>query len=244
MGFYDVVCGLSGVSLLSQDAELVLLRKTKKGYALVGLPVKGSYNRLGSIDVDETPWTDAMWAAVQKLLTAKTIEIDEDPENLEEFFGRVERTAIGEGCVFIGGDSLGFMLIQSDVCDAAIETAEKDGSRAADLKKLSVPELVERAFGGLEPGPALVASMLAKKKLENDVRKQLVRVLQVQAWMAKHGARWDVSDEAGQHGGEEIEETLDEAAKQFAKSPLLLAALEKCRENAADLLDDDEDADD
>jgi hypothetical protein len=240
MGFYDVVCGISEVSLLGQEADLILVRETKKGWRPVGLAVRGTYNRLGSIDVSDSSWTKTYWSGVQKLLASKKLELDEEAEDLEEFFACVERTAIGENCVRFEGEALGFMLIQADVCDALIETAEEEGTQASDLEDLPVEDLVARAFQGVEPGPSLVKVLTANRNVAGKAKDELVRLLQIQAWMAKHKATWGVSDEAGQHGGEEIEESLAKAKKHFAKAPLLLAAVERCRENVADLIEDEE----
>jgi hypothetical protein len=54
MGFYDCRCMITRISLRGARAVLVpiiLLSQSENRYAPFGLGIKGTYNRLGSIDM-------------------------------------------------------------------------------------------------------------------------------------------------------------------------------------------------
>ena len=63
MGLYDCRCMISGVSLKNASAMLVLLQESRGALMPIALGIKGSYNRMGTIDGIEQ---DANTAAILK----------------------------------------------------------------------------------------------------------------------------------------------------------------------------------
>lgn len=62
MGFYDVSCALSGLSLLGLPRSVVLiLVEDGDHWAAASPPIRGIYNRLGTLDIEHAD--DTAWAA-------------------------------------------------------------------------------------------------------------------------------------------------------------------------------------
>jgi predicted DNA-binding WGR domain protein len=243
MGFFDHNCALTGVSLKGEDAELFLIREGKEGYAPAGLPIKGTYDRLGSIDgIDETPLVDEQWKAIKKLVKSGLVTVKQ-ADDLEAFLRACGKW---EGRVKVGGSPLHFMLVSATMGEAAVEAVESGkkafpGLSRVALKKLGTPALVERAFAGTEPGPSIVAAILEDgESVEDDLQDALVRIIQLGAWLAAHDKKWDQTPGGDQHYEEEMRAALDEARRAFAGDKKMLAAIENYAGGVSDLLGDDE----
>lgn len=222
MGFYDHYCGASGLSLLGQDCDLFLLRETSTGFAPVCPPVRGNYNRFGSIDgFEEKGAYAAIGAGLRRLVGAGRVAVDwqnfdhvpRGAFTLEQFFEMAEKHWEFKDSVTFDGSPIAFMLIQADVSDAIAQSAPAVQARG-------IPDLVHRAFAGVEPGPSLVASLSP-----SDAEPLLLRTVQLRSWVDAHDG-WHPHDEAGQHGDEEILASVADARKRFAGSPRLLAVVD------------------
>lgn len=244
MGFYDVSCGLSGLSLLGQDCDAFLLRNTRRGWSPICFGVRGNYNRYGSID----SFRDAgIVKAISLALKSLSLTVDwsyrgnpadrrkgERSCDLEQFLMVAERTHGNDpDAVTFEGDSLGFMLVQANVADAVVETVETSSDRAfaklkrAALTKLDLPALAVAAFGNTEPGPTLVAALTPA----SSVRAQLVRTIQLRGWVDTHG-KWTPDFDCGsQHDEARVAKAIARAHKRFQKWPLLVAAVDAARRN-------------
>jgi len=72
MGFYDVTCALSGVMLMGLPRSVVLVvGESDTGWGAVSPPIRGIYNRLGTLDFKERPDPEVeRWA--REMLDART----------------------------------------------------------------------------------------------------------------------------------------------------------------------------
>lgn len=240
MGFYDVYCGASGLSLLGQDADLILLRRQGGPYVPVCFPVRGNYDRYGRIDgIRENGATRAVLLGLRTLVATGRLKadwdyfrgLDRERFSLENFFQMAEKHWEFEECLTFDGDPLTFTLIQADVSDAVAETVATSRDPAfakasgAALSKLDIDALVAECFRGVEPGPTLMAPLAADPAAERDARKALVRTAQIRAWVDLHGAWKPPPADAFQHGEDDVRASVDEARAALARWPLLLGAV-------------------
>ncbi len=229
MGF-DVKCGLSGVSLMAQEVQLILLRKSGETFVPVAPPVSGFYDRVGGAGAPEGPFEEALEAALAEEVRSQRIAAKPD----EEIFSQVAL-----GGVTFEGDPLATALIQTDVVRGLVETvtSENPAASAAALAAKTTAELVQSAFSGMEPGPALAFALLSRGELEDELRDRLIRLIQMQTWMEAQGVRWEPSVNSGRHTAVDIAESFAAAEMRFAGSPSILRALARGRSRVGHLLD-------
>lgn len=142
MGFYDVNCAITSICLGPGEAVLVPLRRLgPERHRAIGLPLKGQYNRLGAIDLDEL--TPAMELLVEFFtgLDDHRLELrDDDAAPLSSDVGSVvgwleRNTTVWSGylmeeggppMVSLDGDPLVFALVSTDVWDAIVAAGPPD----------------------------------------------------------------------------------------------------------------------
>lgn len=241
MGFYDVRCGVSGLSTRCAKVRLILLRQDPAGLVPIALPITGTYDRLGSIDNIRPSWnSDMLQLSLPSLIDEGVITVhweafaygSQPLDTLEQILSPFER-----GCtmdlktVTCEDQPLRFMLVIDRVYDAVV--ASVAGNRTprwaavqeAALMRLQAPALLEQAFRGVAPAPALYELLAAASDAEDRLaRADLLRFVQFRAWMDdRHG--WSYGKHPGQHYATEERAFLAEALERFEQQPHLLAAV-------------------
>ena len=173
MGLFDVPCALTGM-MLSEEARCFWLAKNDKGWSVIALPLRGSYNRLGAIDdIGEGPNHDALLACAKRLTLPSAAE---DGEDLESYLNEMNKGVSEKAWATLGKVPVSFMLVDDRAYRAAIETLQGGGKKgvAVDRKALvakSFDELAEIVF----PGSAITTEIYgslpapAKKKLFDEL---------------------------------------------------------------------------
>ena len=141
MGFYDYGCALTGLSLLGQRCDLLLVRTNgSRREPLWGL-VTGTYNRLGTIDdpeggADEIAYLAAAWSTLVEAgrLTHEGDALAEDGPFFERFEPARHRVALD-------GDRIEVTLFHHRVI-ALLQDK---------LPDLSMDSLLTMAFAGAQP---------------------------------------------------------------------------------------------
>lgn len=244
MGFYDMRCGVSGLSTRAAKVRLILLREEPAGLVPVALPVTGTYDRLGSIDNIQPTWnTDLLLFGLQALIRDGKITIHWDAFSkrtaplgtLEQVLSPIER-----GCtmdittVTCEGRPLRFTLVIDRIYDAVVDTVASNRTarwaevQDAALATLPLRDLLERAFHGVAPAPALYELLgAATEEEEARARADLVRFIQFRAFIdQRHRFTYDA--EARQHFDDDERAFVAEANERFALQPHILTAIKAC----------------
>lgn len=239
MGFYDVRCGASGLSLKGAGAGLFLLRQHNRGFAPVALPVFGQYNRLGAIDMIREDYNTALlYRKLERLIDEEELVLSGDaldqyerdpPSNIERVLQAIERACtIKKEFVTYHGKPLVFMLVSDLIYQAVTEKAAQDLKQpewGAALEALPLPELVERAFGGVEPASTFYGDLIgAPQETQEQARRDLAAFIRFRAWFASWG-KWKHDSSPSQHYDEHLRRYLRAAWKRFKEEPALLRAL-------------------
>jgi hypothetical protein len=241
MGFYDVRCGVSGLSTRAARVRLILLRQEPAGLVPVALPVTGTYDRLGCIDNIQPSWNaDLLLLGLQSLIHDGAITIHWETfsyrpqplKTLEQVLSPIER-----GCtmdmttVTCEGRPLRFMLVIERVYDAVVatvtgnRTARWAGVQDAALRTLPLGDLLERAFQGVAPAPALYELLGAATAAEETrARADLMRFIQFRTFLDQRH-RWSYGANPGQHYDDDERAFVAEAKERFSLQPHLLAAV-------------------
>jgi hypothetical protein len=236
MGFYDCRCMATGVSLKGADAALVLLQPSAAGYDPIALAIKGSYDRLGSIDgVDEDANTrlvlryfldglrsgsftvDEEYLAVSKRFPIRTIE--------DLLFGFERNMNDGSGHAVLHGQPVVFALIALAVWDTIAQSVNPSGEPLLPV--------FHRLFGASTVGTAIYAGSL------DEVSSHVVEFASVDAFLKSRGLPWLPSEGGGQHYAEEMREYLVQARRDFANSATVIAALNRYEEEVGELLENE-----
>lgn len=164
MGFYDVNCAITSICLGPGAAVLVPLRKLgPEQYRPIGLPMKGEYDRLGAIDLDEPPTLNmALFAEYFSGLDEQRLQLRADSDPMDPTISGVVASLERNTTVWLGdlraqgwesmmsldGDPLVFALISPQVWDAIAAAAPPAGAAGELLAELAVREPVLREIYG------------------------------------------------------------------------------------------------
>lgn len=220
MGMYDNRCSLTGVSLWLNEAVLVLVEPVGKTFRPVTLGVKGSCNRLGSIDFfKDDPNVTAICKYLRAKLKSQELVIS-DPyylpkgastaKDVEQFFQAFERNT-SDGCANgLGDRPLTPALISRLIWDGMVKRIKVKGTSQ---------QLFDRIFADTDIPREIYGKTLAK------VEKQIAEQAAVSDFMVQHKIGWKPSEIYGQDNPEEVRQFLGEAKKKFKASPEMLEVL-------------------
>lgn len=218
MGFYDLRCSISGLSLKGQRCRLVLLRSRRGVYEPVWTAVSGRYNRLGSIDTGQGEAAEIahLRGAMKNLLSEGRLVSHAGPfSDAEPLFELFEPN---RNRVTLDGDDLRFTLIQHRIVPAVRdEVATLD--EVNGWNGLGTRELYDRAFEGLEP----IAPF--SDALDLHFRGGARELLGLRRWHEQNGP-WSVPSETGQHFEDDIARFFTEARTRLASWPEISSAIE------------------
>lgn len=222
MGFYDLRCSISGLSLKGQRCRLVLLRSRRGVFEPVWTAVSGRYNRLGSIDTGQGEAAEVahLRGAMKNLLAEGRLVSHARPfadgEPLFELFEP------NRNRITLDGNELRFTLIHYRVAPGVVdETAALE--EVQGWNALGTRELYDRAFEGLEP----IAPF--SDALDLHFRGGARELLGLRRWHERNGP-WRVPSEAGQHFEDDIAGFVKEARQRLAAWPDLSHAIEVAAE--------------
>lgn len=208
MGFYDLRCSISGLSLKGQRCRLVLLRSRGGAHEPVWTAISGRYNRLGSIDTGQGEAAEVahLRGAMKGLLNEGRLASHWGPfADHQPLFELFEPN---RNRVTLDGDELRFTLIHYGIAPAAVdEVTTLDELKAWNA--LGMRELYDRAFEGLEP----IAPF--SDELGLHFRGGARELLGLRRWHEQHGP-WKVPSEAGQHFEDDIARFINEARERLA----------------------------
>jgi hypothetical protein len=233
MGLYDERCLVTGVSLKGVDAALVLLDHDGDGYHPIALAIKGTYNRLGSIDnIDEDENTELVLGYFQEKLRGGDLVIDpaetggDQINDIEHLLGLFERNVTVEAdAAVLNGRRIAFALIAQVIWDPVAKAAPA-GPRSNSAR-----------FEHLFPAGG-VAEGIYREHLE-DVSTHLKELTAVAKFLADRRLAWRPPDDHSQHYSDEMREYLAAARQTFHDSPVVLGALKRYASEVHDLLDDE-----
>lgn len=225
---------VSGVSLKGCRAALVLLdERERRRLQPVALPIKGSYNRLGTIDcVEEDTNTELVLAYFLEELRAGTFIVDAEyldaidcypVNNIEQLLTAFERTVNDGRAAQFDGRTIGFALVCEVVWDA-IANSERAESPTVCF---------EQVFDDVPMAKQIYS------KLCEDLSKPTQELFTVNRFLAERNIPWRVTEGGGQDYPEEMREYLEEARNRFEDSEVLLQALRQYESSVSHLLGDD-----
>ena len=232
VGFYDERCMATGVSLRGSRAVLVLLGRAGVSHYPIALAVKGTYNRLGSIDgIEEDDNTALIHAYFLARLEAGDLVLREyyarqGVGDIEALLGVFERNVTQhEDAALLSGRRPLFALLDRHVWDAA--------AGAGKLEKEPDGERFRRLFLDVPQAEAIYRGSLGR------VSAHLKEMARVCAYLGERGVAWRPRTDEGQHGADEMRPWLADARHQFHDSPLMLKALAAYEAEMDALLEDD-----
>ncbi len=233
MGLYDERCAVSGVSLKGSRSVLVLLGRTGVAHYPIALPIRGQYNRLGSIDmIDEDENTELIHAYFTARLGSGEFVLDEPYKrtgvgNIEKLLAVFERNVVmGEDAGLLSGRPVLFAMIDEDVWDAAV--------KAGNAGEGSSGERFGRLFLDVPVAKAIYRGAVDK------VAQHLEELACVCDFLETRGLAWRCRSVAEQHYGEEVRDYLARAKRAFEDCPQMLQGLQVYEKNARELLEEDE----
>lgn len=233
MGFYDCRCMVTGVSLKGAGAALVLLREVGGAHHPGALPVKGAYNRLGSIDhVEEDVNTALILRYFLDKLRRGEFVVDAEylrphnafpVENSGQLFAAFERNINDNStAAVLSGRPVVFALIARKVWDAIASAAPPPSAPASTV--------FQRLFKGVPTAEGIYRGNVAK------VTRPLQELSGVHQFLAGRGLTWRPADGPSQHSAEEMRAYLDAARQAFRDSPVVLQGLKHYEAEVAALL--------
>jgi len=232
MGFYDTRCMVTGVSLKGADSALVLLQEGEAGFSPLSLAIKGTYNRLGSIDmIDEDENTRLVFEFFVRERQSGSFVTDDDYfrsykhdpfDSVESLLHAFERNMNDGTVATLGGVPVVFSLVSRAVWEVVAGNAPPPAAVGVD-----------QAFGN-SPIPEQIypADVSA-------IGEQLVEFVTVRGWLAAHEIAWSPPSEWNQDYPDEMREYLAEARLRFPSSELIQAALDEYEHEVGDLLRDE-----
>lgn len=207
MGFYDLRCALTGLSLKGQRCDLLLLRRSGGRVEPLWGTITGSYNRLGTIDDPPTCPAELSHLAESfaALLGEGRLVSEGDPlAPTDSFFERFEAN---RHRVRLDGDDVALTLFHHRVMEHLVR--DHGDADAA----LTDEALFARAFeGGKSIAP------FAPLGLGRGLR----RLLALRRWLGKRPIPLPRAPE--QHTEEDIVRSIRDAKK---RTPALVEAIEK-----------------
>lgn len=208
MGHYDFRCPISGLSLRGSDAvHIAVVTVTPERWAPLSLPIRGSYDRLGSIDFITPDGVTALFVdGFARVVKAGRVlapsardefaAFSRAPglEALLKLFAYTNTASIWSPASFtLDGRKVRQMLIQADVFEAlAPEVPTRaPGYEALEQQLLGAPidPLAREMFEELIIGDDIL-------RLQASVA--LTRLTALDAWLAARDRTWAPGNETGQ----------------------------------------------
>jgi hypothetical protein len=207
-----------------------------KAYRPIALPIKGNYDRLGSIDfIDE----DANTRLVLKFFLAKLksgeFVIDEPYWSKDRYpiteveyllWGFERNTNDNPRAALLNGEPVVTALVCRAVWDALARATPAVGAAQKQFDEL---------FGGVP-----VAEEMYRGKV-SDVSRHLGEMSAICRFLDNHKIAWTPTEGGGQDYSEEMLEYLTAARETFRQSPAVLAGLDDYEREVAELLTDEDD---
>jgi hypothetical protein len=227
MGFYDCRCMVTGVSLKGADAALVLLQEAGETHHPVALPVRGTYNRLGSLDGIRE---DANTALILRFFLDRLRrgELVVDPsclpvENVERLLAAFERNINdNSAAAVLSGRPVVFALTSRAVWDAVASAAPPLSAPTATV--------FQRLFKGVRLAEGIYRGNAAA------VAGHLQGLVGVHQFLATRGLTWRPAEDAAQHSSGEMRAYLEAARQAFRDAPAVLKGLKDYEAEVANLL--------
>ncbi|QSQ21264.1 hypothetical protein JY651_39745 [Pyxidicoccus parkwayensis] len=228
MGAYDYRCLLSGISLRGAECVAIVLQREAEGWQPASLPMRGRYNGYGSIDSDfreRSYIDDQATRSFEDAVGEQRIKLDveatfswrrSDREGRDRMLATIERAATGHGTVVFSGRRVVHTLMDAAFFDAiCAELTETQESTNALLERVLPTALGRWWYGDLAESPI--------RDVQSQLRKGLLQVAAVSAWMQQHGIEWatpPVFDGPGeQHDEYQILASYRAACSRFAGEP-------------------------
>lgn len=256
MGFYDVNCALTGIGLGYSEAVLVPLRGHDNAtYRPMAIPLRGQYDRLGAIDLEDTANTELIAAYLAALPATRLVvrnphgpayPSDTIGAGIEGAIADLERNTTvwlgdlrerGEdSMVELDGEPLVFTLISPQVWDAII-TASAD-----ELAGVPAEQLLAELAG---PIPVLKELYAAHTHVDQ-IATGLRELTAVDRFLKDRQLPWSTHVEGDfdfgmQQGVEELQWWLAWAYEHRGADPVLRAALDAHAADVERLRREDED---
>lgn len=244
MGFFDFRCLASGLSLCGERAVAIWLLRDGEKFVPISLPVRGAYDRLGSVDGVKTDSNTArLLDAFESALAAKRLKLkgdaawtwknDSHVHGMERVLRVIERST-SQGEASLSGKELALTLVHERIYDAVV---------AATRAPLDVntTDLIALAFPHAE-GRRIYASVAEAPQTEREaMRRDLEGFIAFSRWLTARG-EWNTAPTfhgvGEQHGDVETLRAFREARARFADLPWMLDAIEACAMQSGEHSDD------
>lgn len=246
MGFYDCNCLITGVSLLYQNAALVILRRTGETFTPITLALHGDYNMQGTISAD----TDAHSALVLEYFmdryddetfiaaddtTRPEYRIPPTRDSIQSLLDVIERTttcsevntSYGPGggghtpSTLLAGDFIVHALIAQPVWNAISTHYEApDASPDARLEEVFTDSVPQRIYDGHT----------------SELAAQIEELAAVDAFLAARDMSWTPPGSTAcrypstynDHLDNDVRGWLDRARADYRDLPWMLTAIDEC----------------
>ncbi|QCH21978.1 hypothetical protein [Mycobacteroides salmoniphilum] len=246
MGLYDCNCQVSGVSLLYQDAALVILRRIGEAFTPITLALHGDYNMQGAIGAEPDAnsalvlnyfmdrYDDGAFIAADDT-TRPESRLPPTRNSIQSVIDVIERTTTcsevntsfgpnGGGhkpSTLLGGDFIVHALIAQPVWDA-ISAHHPGSERSAEAQFASV--FTDPAAGQIYAGHV------------PELSTEIHELASVDSFLEEHGMTWTPPGSLAcrypstynDHEDEDVHDRLNRARADYHSLPWMLAAIEKC----------------
>jgi len=247
MGIFHLSCPASGLGIVVEDVQLVLVASAGKKFVPVAPPIGGTYDSFGCIvepNADATS-RDLIQAArdlkeKKQLGVEGTGNLEGDPamDDLVAFFNDVRQGQVDETWVRAMDRRLGYVLVLDDIFDAAVKATRRlDPARAETLANGSWDALLDAAFGS----DALARALAVESP---EARRTLVEFVLFRTWFDAGSASWTPEANGNQYFPDDLRDMVQAARERLSAWPELLSAVELYEAAIDDDDDDDEHADD
>lgn len=236
MGLFDFRCSITGLSLRASDAvHIALVAVTPERWAPLSLPIRGCYDRLGSIDfVPPDGLTAQFVRGFARMVKAGRVlapgasrefaEFAAAPalEALLKLFARINTDSIWWPSPFtLDGRQMRQTLIQADAFEAL---APDVPTRAPEY------EALEQQLHGAPIDP-LAREMFEEVIIGDDALRlrasvALTRVAALDAWLTAHERTWAPGNETGQYYNSIDREFALAARRDLAADPALVRVID------------------
>jgi hypothetical protein len=234
MGLFDCRCMLTGVSLMSVSATLVLLKSKNDHYYPIALPIKGEYNRKGYICGEQIDINIHLILKffLQKISTGDLtidkpeicIEEDVSIQSLGQILTGFERNMNNNhNTALLNNERVEFALISRSVWDAVYYSIGRDNTA------------LEAQFKDIFNN-GLIADEIYQNHL-TEVAQDIHELWVVDGCLRSRGVAWRPTEATGQHTPEEMTEFLREAINIFHDYLPILEGLGDYESEVSDVIE-------
>jgi hypothetical protein len=223
VGCYDCRCSLTGLSLKASEAYAVLLEKRASVYVPSSFPIKGCYNRYGSIDfIEEDDNTDAILNYMTSSLQNENVSVVWDEfqfrqfDTIEQVLQATERSTTQEyDCITVNGNRLTHSLICADIWDYLVAHFPRSSDNTDILQR----------------------STFASEMYKDQIARNWSSIRIVSDFMESANIAWTVPFDFTQHFSEEMNLFVDEAQERFKNFPIVNNAISQYKVNVSEFLE-------